>query len=216
MPVGAPVDLSTPRGHADAHTRPLTAHKGCRIAPDKRKGRSTRRERPQAVRNMSNLGSLEPKAGSWHGTDLKTSARQSLSPHVCQQPAGKLSALRLAFEHRAVLPLGRWQLRKPKGPADIPRHPGDRRQSRHSALCPAHRLPAVDSPCGHGARGASLSRIRGTPQRFRWRARSPPQGGPARWHCAPSHSPAAQSRPEPTPALSLSRRTASLQYSWHP
>ncbi len=135
-------------GHADAHTRPLTAHTGCRIAPDKRKGMTS----DNRLRNMSKLGRLEPKAGSWQGTDLKTSARQSLSPHFRQQPAGKLSALRLAFEHRArVLPLGRWQRRKPKGPADIPRPPGDQRQSRHLTLCPAHRLP-VDSPCGHGAR----------------------------------------------------------------
>ena len=97
---------------------------------------------------MSNLRRVVPKAGSWQGTDLKTSAKQSLSAHFRQQPAGKLSALRLAFEHRSRVlpPLGRWQRRKPKGPGNIPGHPGDHRQSRHPAQCPAHRLPGFRQP----------------------------------------------------------------------
>jgi hypothetical protein len=212
MPVGAPVDLSTSRGHADAHTRPLTAHTGCRIAPDnKRKGRKS----DDRLRNMSNFGRLEPKAGSWQGTDLKTSARQSLSPHFRQQPAGKLSALRLAFEHRAcVLPLGRWQRRKPKGPADIPRPPSDHRQSRHPAP-----MPSSPATCRQPLRPRSPGLTECVPLQDQ---RDPPSGaageharrrrGARTLAKAPRHTPLQTNpRPEPNPLSSLSRRTASLQ-----
>jgi hypothetical protein len=108
------------------------------------------------------------------------------------------------LEHRArVLPLGRWQRRKPKGPADIPR-PG-----RSTTVSASYTMPSSPATCQQPLRPRSPGLTERVPLQDQ---RDHPRGslagtlaavvGPARWHCALSHSPAANSRPELTPLCS--------------